>query len=344
MAGWNVRRRRRGGELVSFALAAALLVLWLVFRYRSDEPVIGVWDAAAGRVVRMGLEEYVQGVVAAEMPAHFHPEALKAQAVAARTYAMRRIASGERLADRPAAHVTSDFRVHQAWTSRDAFLQRFGPAEGVRRWGRVAAAVKATRGMVLTYRGELIEALYHSTSGGHTEDASWYFEGGQPYLVGVPDPYGDHSPWHTSVARVPLAQLLARLFGGEAGRATGEDGMSAAGDGAAGTGSVVSGSGLRPGGAALPVRVLERTPSGRAAAVEVGGRTFSGRAVREALGLVSSWFDVAVEGDTVIFFLRGHGHGVGMPQYGADGMARAGAGFADILAYYYPGTTLERRY
>ncbi|REJ36989.1 MAG: stage II sporulation protein D [Bacillota bacterium] len=307
-------RREPNRELLRLSLVALFLLgLWVWLRWRAPEPVIAVWDAGAGRVVEMGLEEYVRGVVAAEVPADFHLEALKAQAVAARTYALRRVERNERVPDRPEAHVTSDFRRHQAWMSQEAYVERWGPLEGMQRWARVALAVEATRGLILTYRGEPIEALYHSTSGGHTEDAHRYFAGSQPYLVGVSDPWGDHSPVHESVARLPLAQVLERLGAGA-------------------------------GSAGEPVSVLSRTPSGRAETVAVAGRVFTGRQVREALGLRSSWFEVAVEGEEVVFHVRGSGHGVGMPQYGADGMARAGFGFEDILAYYYPGTELVRRY
>ncbi|OUM99399.1 MAG: stage II sporulation protein D [Firmicutes bacterium ZCTH02-B6] len=312
-------RRAPDWELVRLSLVVLLLFgVWLWLRWRASEPVIAVWDAGSGRLVEMGLEEYIRGVVAAEVPADFHLEALKAQAVAARTYALRRLERNERVPDHPEAHVTSDFRRHQAWMSREAFIEAWGPGEGTRRWARVASAVDSTRGLVLTYRSEPIEALYHSTSGGHTEDAHRYFAGGQPYLVGVPDPWGDHSPVHTSVARFPVAEVLARL------------GV---------TDGLTSASGDEP-----LVSVLSRTPSGRAEAVWVAGSVVTGRRVREALGLRSSWFEVALEGEEVVFHVRGSGHGVGMPQYGADGMARAGFGFADILAYYYPGTELVQRY
>lgn len=277
----GVRRPRKPGsrghgELVRLALLAAVLLgLWVFLRIRGPEPAITVWDAARDLVVEMGLEAYVRGVVAAEVPADFHLEALKAQAVAARTYALRRVERGERLPEQPAAHVSSDFRRHQAWVSERAFLERWGPLEGARRWALVALAVEATRGVVLTYEGELIEALYHSTSGGHTEDAHRYFAGGQPYLVAVPDPWSEHSPVHRSEARFPVAVVLARLGVADAEEDT--------------LGGVV---GAGEAGAPGLVQVLSRTPSGRAAEVSVAGRVYSGRAVREALGLRSTAMSV----------------------------------------------------
>lgn len=321
----NRRFRRRAQFYRLTVVAFALLSLLLFLRARSPEPVIAVWHGAAGEVAHMQLEEYVRGVVAAEMPSHFHPEALKAQAVAARTYALRRIEGDMRLAERPDAHVSSDYRVHQAWISRDDFLVQWSPQDGAARWSHVAEAVEATRGMVLVFEGALAETLYHSTSGGHTEDAVLYFQTSLPYLVGVPDPYGDHSPVHESVVTMPLEAALTRLA--QSGEV---DGVSA------GTPHEVSDE--------VSVEVLTRTASGRAAEVLVGGHIVSGRQVREALGLRSSLFDVAIDGDQVTFHVRGSGHGVGLSQYGADGMGRAGYTYDQVLAHYYRGANIERRY
>lgn len=288
--------------------------LWVVGRPPrppfGSPPVIAVWNARAASVHEFSLEEYVQGVVAAELPSGFHTEALKAQAVAARTYALRRIEGDARLSELGGAHVSSDFQVHQAWIEEAAYVAA-RPGTGAEQWRRIGEAVEATRGLVLTYEGELIDALYHSTSGGHTEDAARYFVGGQPYLRAVPDPYGDHSPAHRTRTVFALDVVAERLQ------------VPLVGD---------------------VIWVLSYTEAGRAERVAVGERVFTGRHIREALGLRSSWFDVTVVGDEVVFDVRGNGHGVGMAQYGADGMARAGHSFEKILAHYYPGTTLERRY
>lgn len=337
---WRRRQRRLRLTLAVMAVVAILSLLpqgrlpvRLPFRWApggADEPTIAVWHASAGRVDYLPLEQYVQGVVAAEMPSHFHVEALKAQAVAARTYALRRIEEDARLPQRPEAHVSSDYQVHQAWTSRDEFVNRWGPVEGLLRWRRVSEAVAATRGLVLMYDGRLIDALYHASSGGHTEDAARYFQSSVPYLVGVPDVYSEEAPGNESVASFHLSTVFERLGLG--------DWMATA---PAAVGDVSAGS---LGGQDLPVAVVSRTEAGRAAEVVVGGRLFTGRQVREALGLRSNWFDVTVDGDVVVFHVRGYGHGVGMSQYGADGMARAGYTFDEILAHYYRGAALEQRY
>lgn len=371
---WRRRRHplsRRDPLATSFVLFCGIVALGVALVFVAGRPqrppfgsapVIAVWNARAASVHEFSLEEYVRGVVAAELPSNFHTEALKAQAVAARTYALRRIEGDARLAQFGGAHVSSDFQVHQAWVDEAAYVAA-RPGTGEAQWRRIAEAVEATRGLVLTYGGELIDALYHSTSGGHTEDAARYFVGGQPYLRAMPDPHGDHSPAHRTRTVLPLDVVAERLgvsvpAGGSgspaAGPGAGIGAASAVGSGSAtrsgsaarsgpsaGAGSAVE---AGPGPGADFIRVLSRTDAGRAERVAVGEREFSGRDIREALGLRSNWFDVAVVGDEVVFDVKGNGHGVGMPQYGADGMARAGHTFEKILAYYYPGTALERRY
>lgn len=323
-------RPRTGVTLYSVStwavLVLALLLGWTVLRKEPTPdgtgPAVAVWNARAASVREFPLEHYVHGVVAAEMPASFHPEAFKAQAVAARTYALLRMERDGALPEHGGAHISSDFQVHQAWIDEADFVAaRPGTGEG--QWEAIGAAVAETRGLVLTYEGELIDALYHSTSGGRTEDAARYFQGGQPYLQPVPDPYGDHSPRHTSQETLPLETVLRKL-GAESPPV-----RRAAADR------------TEP----VPViRVVSRTETGRAARVAVGDDTFTGRHVRETLGLRSNWFDVTVDGDRVTFDVRGYGHGVGMPQYGADGMAREGYSYEEILAHYYPGTALESFY
>lgn len=314
-----LRRRYRTRSLYNLASWSVFILavlaagtFWLGGRPTPGaDPVISVWNARAASVHEFSLEDYVRGVVAAEMPASFHPEALKAQAVAARTYALRRVEGDVRLAELSGAHISSDFQRHQAWIDEAQFVAA-RPGAGEAQWARIGEAVDGTRGIILTYDGEPIEALYHSTSGGHTEDAARYFVGGKPYLRALPDPYGDHSPAHATRTVMSVTEVFHRLGVDE--------------------------------GAPRSVHVARRTEAGRADEVIVGEQRFTGRDVREALALRSSWFDVTVDDERIIFDVRGNGHGVGMSQYGADGMARAGYSFDQILNYYYPGTTVERRY
>lgn len=275
-------------------------------------PVISVWRPDGGGVMVMDVERYVVGVVAAEMPALFHPEALKAQAVAARTYALRALHTGRRVPHHPDAVVTASV-LDQDWASPAMMRERWGSDEAFRvYWARIEEAVRATRGQILTYGGEPIEALYHASSGGRTESADAYFSTYRPYLISVPDPFGCPASCGAETVRMPWRDVAARL-------------------------------GL-PGSPGKAVAVAERTPSGRARTVRIGEAELAARDVRERLGLPSTWFDVHVDGDDVVWTVRGSGHGVGMSQYGADGMARRGLGYDAILRHYYPGSRLETVY
>lgn len=258
----------------------------------------------------MTLEEYVQGVVAAEMPASFELEALKAQAVAARTYALRRVWRDERIPEHSEAHLSSDYQSGQAWISWTTFLERNGGSLGLRLQKKIKNAVKQTEGIVAMFDDEPILAVYHSTSGGRTENSEHYWSQALPYLRSVEDPYGANSPHHYSTATIQLSNLAQVL---EVSTVTN-------------------------------FKVVERYPSGRVKTVEAGGKWFSGREIRQRLALRSTWFTGEILGNEMVFSVWGYGHGVGMSQYGAQGMALAGYGYADILQYYYQGIELREAY
>ncbi len=275
-----------------------------------DVPLVGLWDSGQDRLLSMTLEEYVQGVVAAEMPASFDIEALKAQAVAARTYAYRRIARDERIPEHPEAHLSSDFQSGQAWVSWDTFLQRNGGSPGLSLQRKIKNAVKQTEGIIALYDGEPILAVYHSTSGGRTENSEHYWSEALPYLRSVEDPYSSNSPSHYSTATIQLSNLAHVL-------------------------EVPSVTNLK---------VVERYPSGRVKTVEVGDKWLSGRDIRQRLSLRSTWFTADILGNEMVFSVWGYGHGVGMSQYGAQGMAKAGYDYVNILQYYYQGIELTNAY
>lgn len=313
------RRRSRGGSclplVVLFVILVglpALLVRTCTVSFFSPReiPLVLLWDVQAEKLVSMTLEEYVQGVVAAEMPASFELEALKAQAVAARTYAYRRILRGERIPEHSEAHLSSDYQSGQAWISWEAFLERHGQVIGRSLQKKIKKAVTQTQGQVLYYKEDPILAVYHSTSGGRTENSEHYWSEQLPYLRAVEDPFGSNSPYHYSTASVSLGKL----------------------------GEILEVSKVKN------FKVVERYPSGRVKTVEVGEKWFSGREIRQRLGLRSTWFTAEVIGDELVFSVWGFGHGVGMSQYGAQGMALAGYDYAEILQYYYQGVELKTPY
>ncbi|MDI9485514.1 MAG: stage II sporulation protein D [Bacillota bacterium] len=275
-----------------------------------EVPLVGLWDADQNRLLSMTLEEYVQGVVAAEMPASFHIEALKAQAVAARTYALRRILQDERIPEHPEAHLSSDFQSGQAWISWNTFLERNGGSRGLILQRKIKKAVKETEGIVAFYDNEPILAVYHSTSGGRTENSEHYWSQALPYLRSVEDPFSVNSPHYYSTATIQLSNLAQLLE----------------------VSNVKN------------FKVVERYPSGRVKTVEVDEKWFSGREIRQRLSLRSTWFTAEIIGNEMVFSVWGYGHGVGMSQYGAQEMALKGYDYAEILQYYYRGIDLKEAY
>lgn len=308
-------------------MIAAALCGWWVGRLDAlperEAIVLRVYRHDLGTVVPMDLEEYVKGVVAAEMPTTFHLEALKAQAVAARTLALRLYLENRPLPDHPEAIISTDFRTHQAWRSPESAQKEWGVAF-YWRWAKISRAVADTRGLVIVYGDEPIYPAYHASSGGRTEHSENYWSSYMPYLRSVDDPYSANDRYASTEEIVPKNRIAAAVAAV-----------------AAATGSRAEPSGQE---GDLSVRVLSRYPSGRVERVSVGGTVLTGRQLREALGLRSNWFDVEDRGDSVRFLVRGYGHGIGMSQYGADQMARQGFGFDQILRHYYTGVEIVNWY
>lgn len=278
-------------------------------------PQIVLYRHDLKQTVTVDLEEYILGVVAAEMPATFHLEALRAQAVAARTYALYTLEHGQPIADAPAAVLSTDFRTAQAWVPKESFWERWEDAEAERRWSRIRYAVASTHGQILTYGGVPILAAYHSSSGGHTENSENYWSGAMHYLQGVPDPFDAVSPYKHELASLATSTVVTRL---NLPLPVSTDDIS--------------------------IAVLEQYPSGRVQAIRIGDHVLTGRQVREGLGLRSSMFSVELEGDTIRFIQQGFGHGIGMSQFGANGMAEEGYTYDQILGYYYTGVQLVQWY
>ena len=254
-------------------------------------------------VATQELEEYLVGVVLAEMPASFEMEALKAQAVVARTYTMRANATGGKHGD---GSVCTDYACCQAYIAPEAYLEKGGTQENVE---KIQSAVTATAGFVLTYEGALIEATYFSCSGGSTEDAVAVWGTDYPYLRSVASPGEENASHFTDTVTFTPAQFQTAL------------GVTLNGSPASWFGAVTY------------------TQGGGVDTMEIGGRSYKGTELRQLLSLRSTAFSVSA-GEEITITTRGYGHRVGMSQYGADAMAATGKGYADILAYYYQGTVL----
>lgn len=277
---------------------------------------VDVYYAATDEVLRMDLEEYIKGVVASEMPASFELEALKAQAVVARTNAVRKIQvlGGTPSLPEKGADVSSDYKVDQAWTPTDTLRKQWGPIAFWLNWPKIEKAVEETRGVILMYDGVPCEAVFHSTCAGHTEAARDVWVGDVHYLQSVECPFCADSPYaKAETVTMPLSQVSSSL----------------ASLGVSIPASSISGS---------TVSVSQVSEKGRVKQVTVNGQAIRGLEFRMALGLRSTLLSWTVKGQNAVFQVRGYGHGVGMCQYGANGMAEQGRTFEEILSYYYTDT------
>lgn len=260
---------------------------------------IQVWED--GTLVQMELTDYLTGVLISEMPGSFHAEAKKAQAVVARTYTLRRMGG----TDKHPGVVCTDSSCCQGYLDPETF----GDPETVR---LAREAVDATKTLVLTYEGELIDATYFSSSGGMTEDAVAVWGSDVPYLQSVESPGEEIAEHYTDTVFFTKKQLEAAL-----------------------------GITLK-GGAGSWIGTSVYTEGGGVASIVIGGTRFRGTELRAALGLRSTAFTVKAENGGITFTTRGYGHRVGMSQYGAQAMALSGSTYRQILAHYYKGTVLAQ--
>ena len=256
-------------------------------------------------VRELSMEEYLVGVLLAEMPASFHIEALKAQSVVARTYARK-------VSDAGAKHgvgiLCADPACCQGYQTPEAYLSRGGTQEHV---DKMYQAVSATSDEALYYDGGLIEATYFSCSGGETEAAVAVWGTDFPYLQSVASPGEEAAAYYRDTVSFLPSEFAQKLGITPSGRAS---------------------SWLGP---------VTYTEGGGVATMEIGGKGFTGTEIRSRLGLRSTAMTISASDTQITVTTRGYGHRVGMSQYGADAMACAGSNYADILAWYYPGTQIQ---
>ena len=248
-----------------------------------------------GNVVSMDLEEYLIGVVGAEMPASFQMEALKAQAVVARTYALKLLASGKKLTDTVSTQVYKDNNeLKKLWgNSYSTYYQK------------IKEAVISTKGVSVYYQGNYINALYHSTSNGKTEDASMVWGNSVPYLKSVDSKWDIQASSYLREIKEDFTNVLNLL------------GIS--------------------NDTNIQLEIISRDESGRVEKIKVGDKIFDGVTFRNLLKLRSTDFSIMVINNQVSITTKGYGHGVGLSQYGANGMAQEGYTYKEILKHYYTG-------
>lgn len=253
-----------------------------------------------GSVINLNMTDYLIGVVSSEMPASFNLEALKAQSVLARTYALKAKQTGKKLTDTVNT---------QSYIDIDQMKNKWGNSFNTY-YNKIKNTVENTNGEYLSYNGNYIEALYHSTNNGKTESSLDVFGNYYPYLISVSSEYDKNASSYLRTINMPLDTISNKL------------GLSLNND------SVIN--------------ILSYTDGGNIKEININGNNFSGKKVRELLGLRSADFDISISDNNANITTRGYGHGVGMSQYGANGMANAGYSYKDILSHYYPGTTLTK--
>ena len=267
-------------------------------------------------IVQMSMNEYLPGVLAAEMPASFPLDALKAQAVAARSFILYRLAhpvsdgvhDGVALCSNP-AHCKGYTDISDSTAARELY----GAAADIYA-AKLKKAAEETDGEVMTYENEPILAAFHAISGGRTENASDVWEEDLAYLRSVESPGEETAEKYETVVEYDASEYRERLEK-LAGTALGDDAQNY-------------------------IKDVERSDAGGVIRAKVGENVVKGSEIRMALGLNSADFTMEFRENSVVIRVRGYGHGVGMSQYGARAMAADGADYREILTHYYQGAEL----
>lgn len=270
----------------------------------NDELInVKVKNSNNNEIINLELEDYIIGVVAAEMPASFEIEALKAQAVAARTYAMNKIENSQKEYD-----LVTDV-TNQSYITIEEMKMKWGN-DYERYYDKIKSAVNDTKGKVLKYKDKVIEAYYFSMSNGYTEEASLVFGESKPYLESVDSKWdnNDLAKFYQEItySKKEFCELL---------KITCED---------------------------IVINDIERSSTNRVNKIIINNQTFIGTEVRKKLKLRSTDFDITLLDNVVLIATNGYGHGVGMSQYGANGMAKSGYDYEDILYHYYQNVAITK--
>ena len=266
------------------------------------------------KIEEIPLDEYLLGVVSAEMPANFEQEALNAQALVARTYTIYSIKRNKNKHE--GADICDSSTCCQAWISKEDRLARWN--EDVRKeyWNKIVKAVNTTKRKVITYNGDIIDAFFHSNSGGITEIPVNVWGGTNfPYLQSVQTSGEEGYSQYSSEVTLTQEELINKI------RAKHSDfniDISQQDS----------------------VKILEYTEAGRVKNIQIGNLKLSGVEVRSLLGLKSTNFKIEINNGKVTFIVTGYGHGVGMSQTGADSMAKQGNNYEEIIKHFYTGVEI----
>jgi stage II sporulation protein D len=265
-----------------------------------------------GEVEELDLDTYLLGVVSSEIPASFEEEALKAQALVARTYTIYKIINGSKHEN---ADICDDSKCCQAWISKEERLNKWSEKDRENNWTKIQNAVNSTKGKIITYEGIPINAFFHSNSGGATETATAVWGGkNYPYLQVVQTSGEDSYTQYSSELIVSKEEFISKIKEYHSDFVIDFNQEN-------------------------QVEILEYTEGGRIKNIKIGNLNLSGVEIRNIFGLKSAKFEIIVE-DKIKFIVTGYGHGVGMSQTGADSMAKQGSNYEEIIKHYYTGVDI----
>lgn len=280
------------------------------------EPEVRVYLSKTGTIDTVTMEQYVTGVVAAEMPSDFGLEALKAQAIAARTFVSKRMAASDHSGIPVDGADVNDTVEHQVYLPYNSLEASFKEAGKEKEWAKLQQAIRESKDTIMTYKGEPITATFFSTSNGYTENSEDVWQQAVPYLRSV------ESPWDAKIA--PGYQESVTMS-----RVDFLNKLNVTPDAIPVSTSEKT---------AKPfIQILSKTAGNRIKEIQIGKKVFTGKEIREKLGLRSSEFTWETSGDKITITTHGYGHGVGMSQWGANGMAQEGYTATQILKHYYHG-------
>ena len=261
------------------------------------------------QIEELNIDEYLYGVVSSEMPANFELEALKAQAVVARTYTIYQIIHNSSKHEN--ADICDNYSCCQAWISKEERLSKWNSEEAESNWNKIVQAVNETKGKIVTYNKQPINAFFHANSGGVTESSLDIWSGiDYPYLKSVETSGEEGYTQYASEVILKQQEVLEKI------QTKYED-------------CIIDFEQQDS------IKILENTSSGRVKTIKFGNKEIAGTEARTLLGLKSTNFAVAIDGDNIIFSVTGYGHGVGMSQTGADSLAKQGLKYEEIIKHFY---------
>ena len=273
------------------------------FNYITNN-TIRVKNEKTNQIITLPFEEYIKGVVAGEMPANFELEALKAQAVASRSYAMYQMT-----ATKDKDYDVLNTTANQVYLT-DQELKNNWKNEYEQKINKINKAITETTGEYLTYKGQIVNAMFFSTSTGKTENSEEVFVSALPYLRSVDSKWDEASPVYTDTYTFDLKDFYSKLS--------------------------------LPYNENLKIEITAKTSTGRIKKLKINDQELNGRDLATKLSLRSNYFTITQNNDKITINTKGFGHGVGMSQYGANGMAKEGYKYDQILKHYYQNTEIKK--